>query len=354
MERQNNPTDSFRLSSLILNDMTVSANYQRLVANTISGVYDKENDNKTVGNLRDELTGKISKALESVFEDLKFSSLGEPLHNGSFYFTKGKTKNFHYRNLSAGEKAAFDLILDMVIQSRYYSDAIYCIDEPETHMHTKLQGKVLRELFLLIPGNSQLWLSTHSIGMLNEAEEIEKENPGSVVFLDFGERDFDIQQTIRPSKISRAVLEKFYELAFGDFAKLVLPKTIVFCEGNSNGKSRKDYDKSIYTIIFGNEHPEAVFLSGGSCSEIENIDQNLGEIMTRLMTNTKVIKVIDRDDRSDQEVEELLKKGIKTLSKRHLESYLLDDSIIKKLCNKEERLKNTKNILKRKGKLLKT
>ena len=96
-------------------------------------------------------------------------------------------------NLSAGEKSAFDLIMDMVVQSKYYPDAIYCIDEPETHMHTKLQGRVLRELYLLIPGQSQLWISTHSIGMLQEAEEIEKEHPGTVAFLDFGGRDFDNQ-----------------------------------------------------------------------------------------------------------------------------------------------------------------
>src|SRR5699024_12490525 len=102
--------------------------------------------------------------------------------------------------------------------------SIYCIDEPETYMHTKLQGRVLRELYLLIPGQSQLWLSTHSIGMLQEAEEIEKEHPGTVAFLDFGERDFDTDQIIRPSKIGKAVLDKFYELAFGDFAKLMLPQ----------------------------------------------------------------------------------------------------------------------------------
>lgn len=70
----------------------------------------------------------------------------------------------------------------MVVQAKYYSDAIYCIDEPEAHMHTKLQGRVLRELYLLVPGQSQLWISTHSIGMLQEAEEIEKEHPGTVVF----------------------------------------------------------------------------------------------------------------------------------------------------------------------------
>lgn len=338
MKKQSDPTVSIRLPTLIQNDLTVSANYQRLVADTISSIYNKDNDNKMVGKLRDELTGKIARAMERVFFDLKFSSVGRPLENGSFYFTKGTTENFHYRNLSAGEKSAFDLILDMVIQSRYYPDAIYCIDEPETHMHTKLQGKVLRELFELIPGNSQLWLATHSIGMLQEAGDIEKEHPGTVVFLDFGDRDFDTEQIIRPVKINKTILDKFYELAFGDFAKLMLPKTIVFCEGDPNGKSRKDYDKSIYTTIFGETHPEAFFISGGSCSEIETIDQKLGEIMTCLLANTKVIKIVDRDDLSEQEVNDLLKKGIKTLSKRHLEAYLLDDSVIKKLCieNKKE------------------
>ena len=63
-------------------------------------------------------------------------------------------------------------------------------------MHTKLQGKVLRELYELIPGQSQLWVSTHSIGMLQEAEDIEKEKPGTVVFLDFRNRDFDTDQII--------------------------------------------------------------------------------------------------------------------------------------------------------------
>lgn len=332
MHRQDDPTESIRLPTLIQDDRTVSNNYQRLVANTISGVFDSANDQKTVELLREELVGKIRAAIERVFDDLKFSSLGDPLNNGNFYFTKGTVENFHYRNLSAGEKSAFDLILDMVVQSRYYPDAVYCIDEPETHMHTKLQGKVLRELYQLVPDRSQLWLSTHSIGMLQEAEDIEKEYPGTVVFLDFGGRDFDTDQAIRPAKIGKAVLDKFYELAFGDFAKLMLPQTIVFCEGNPNGGKRKDFDKIIYTTIFGDNHPDAFFISGGSCNDIEDIESKHGEIIGTLLENTRLIKIVDRDDRSEYEVEELSQKGIRVLRKRNLESYLLDDTLIQKLC----------------------
>ena len=334
MQKQQDPTKSIRLSSLIQNDQTVSSNYQRLIASTIAGVFDDANNEKAVVTLRDELIGRIQVALKNVFEDLELSSVGDPLQNGNFYFTKGTTKDFSYQNLSAGEKSAFDLILDMVVQSKYYPDAVYCIDEPELHMHTKLQGKVLRELYLLIPGSSQLWVSTHSIGMLQEAEDIEKENPGTVVFLDFGNRDFDTDQIIRPSRIGKAVINKFYELAFGDFAKLMLPKTIVFCEGDPNGGKRKDFDKTIYSTIFADTYPEAFFISGGSCNDIENIEKNSGEIIQTLLTGTKVIKIVDRDDRSSQEVADLAKAGIKVLKRRNLESYVLDDAVIKKLCDK--------------------
>ena len=334
MQKQQDPTKSIRLSSLIQNDQTVSSNYQRLIASTIAGVFDDANNEKAVVTLRDELIGRIQVALKNVFEDLELSSVGDPLQNGNFYFTKGTTKDFSYQNLSAGEKSAFDLILDMVVQSKYYPDAVYCIDEPELHMHTKLQGKVLRELYLLIPGSSQLWVSTHSIGMLQEAEDIEKENPGTVVFLDFGNRDFDTDQIIQPSRIGKAVMDKFYELAFGDFAKLMLPKTIVFCEGDPNGGKRKDFDKTIYSTIFADTHPEAFFISGGSCNDIENIEKNSGEIIQTLLTGTKVIKIVDRDDRSSQEVANLAEAGIKVLKRRNLESYVLDDAVIKKLCDK--------------------
>lgn len=332
MEKLNDPTKTIRLSSLIQNDLAVSANYRRLVVNTISGMFNTKNDSRSVASLREELTGKISSAIERVFEDLKFSSLGEPLTNGNFYFSKGTTENFSYKNLSSGEKSAFDLILDMVVQSEYYPDAIYCIDEPEAHMHTKLQGKVLRELYRLVPESSQFWLSTHSIGMLQEAAEIEQSHPGTVIFLDFEGKDFDTDQVIRPAKIGKALLNKFYELAFGDFSKLILPQTVVFCEGDPNGGKRKDFDKIIYSTIFADTHPEAVFISAGSCNDIEKLEETHGGLINTLLKNSRVIKLIDCDDRSEAEISELGIKGIRVLKERNIESYLLDDTVIEKLC----------------------
>ena len=42
------------------------------------------------------------------------------VEDGTFYFKKGIIEKYHYKNLSAGEKSAFDLILDLIIKQEYY------------------------------------------------------------------------------------------------------------------------------------------------------------------------------------------------------------------------------------------
>lgn len=332
LNRQNNPAETVKLQNLMQNDQTVSENYQRLVAQTLAGVYESKNNTKTVLQLRDELIGKIKTSLSKIFEDLNLSSIGDPLSNGSFYFEKGASKDFHYKNLSAGEKSVFDLVLDLIIKSSFYSDAIFCIDEPEAHMHTRLQSKVLKELYDLTPSNSQLWISTHSIGMLKEAEDIEEQNPGTVVFLDFDNRDFDLAEVIQPTTISRAIWDRFFDLAFADFSKLISPQKIVFCEGTSQGRKYKDFDSLIYGKILGENHHGTTFVSVGSCSEIEDLENQSVKMVSNILKSSEIIKFVDRDDKSDVEVDELLAKGVKTSSRRHIECYLLDDEIIRKLC----------------------
>lgn len=332
LHKQNNPAETIKLQNLMQNDQTVSENYQRLVAQTLAGVYESSNNSKTVEQLRNELIGKIKSSLSKIFEDLNLSSIGDPLSNGSFYFAKGTAKDFHYKNLSAGEKSVFDLVLDMIIKSSFYSDAVFCIDEPEAHMHTRLQSKVLRELYDLTPGNSQLWVSTHSIGMLKEAEDIEEQNPGTVVFLDFDNRDFDLAEVIQPTQISRAIWDRFFDLAFADFSKLISPQKIVFCEGTSQGRKYRDFDSLIYGKILGEKYHGATFVSVGSCSEIEDIENQSVKMISNILKSSEIIKFVDRDDKSNEEVAELLEKGIKTSVRRHIECYLLDDEIIKKLC----------------------
>jgi predicted ATPase len=272
LNSQNNPTVKSKFETLSGNDLTVSENYQRLISQTLSGVFNTSNNSKTVENYRDELIGELKTSLKNVFDDLTLSSIGDPLSNGSFYFEKGTSKDFHYKNLSAGEKSAFDLLLDLIIKSKYYPNSIFCVDEPEAHMHNRLQSKLLAELYRLIPENSQLWISTHSIGMLKESEELEIKNPKSVTFLDFDNRDFDSEEVITPTKINKSIWSRFLELALSDFSKLISPRQIVFCEGTQQGRKCKNFDAQIYSKIFEEKYYDTTFVSIGSCNEIEDLE----------------------------------------------------------------------------------
>jgi predicted ATPase len=332
--KQNDPSQNIKLNTLMENDITVSENYQRLISQALSEISNPSNNSKTIKNLREELIEKINAPLRNIFEDLNLSSLGDdPIINGGFYFEKGAAKNFHYKNLSAGEKSVFDLLLDMIIKSKYYNDAIFCIDEPEAHIHTRLQAKVLAGLYNLIPSNSQLWISTHSIGMIKQAEDLEKQNPDSVVFLDFNNKNFDLTENICPAKIDKAIWNHFLDLALADFSELIAPEQIVFCEGTDEGKKRKNFDAEVYEKIFGKKYNKTRFVSIGSCTEIEKIENQSVKIVSKILKSTKILKFIDRDDRSDGEIKDLLSSGIKTSKRRNLESYLLDDELIKKLCS---------------------
>lgn len=341
LSKQDDPKEMCRYSTLMTTDAAVSENYQRLVSNTLSGVFNEKNNDKLVKDLREELTGQIKKSLSSVFDDLQLSSIGNPLVNGSFYFTKGRSENFHYKNLSAGEKSAFDLILDLVIKTTFFQDTVFCIDEPEIHMHTALQARLLGEMYELIPNNSQLWLSTHSIGMLQKAKEIEQDSPNTVCFLDFSDIDFDSATVLTPVRIDSTIWKKFLELTFGDFAKLVAPRRIVFCEGTPKGRKYKNFDAQIYNRIFSTNYPDVSFVSIGSCNELENKHNISIQIVNEILKNSEIIKFVDRDDKSVEEIAELNANNIKVLSKRHIECYLLDDEIIKKLCislHKEDKI----------------
>ena len=59
----------------------------------------------------------------SVFGDLSLNTITDPLGSnqgsGAFYFQKGTVDSYHYKNLSGGEKAAFDLILDLHLKRRF-------------------------------------------------------------------------------------------------------------------------------------------------------------------------------------------------------------------------------------------
>ena len=73
---------------------------------------------QTTDGIIADTIGDLQKSMAAVFGDISLDALVAPQEVGTFTFTKGASRNFLHENLSAGEKAAFDLLLDVVVNTR--------------------------------------------------------------------------------------------------------------------------------------------------------------------------------------------------------------------------------------------
>ena len=335
IRQQPDVLDRNSVKRLIDTDQTVRTNYQRIIWRLLSKVTTR--GLKTDDIIKDTI-GDLQKSMRSIFGDLRLDALVSAEETGTFTFTKRKSRNFLYENLSAGEKAAFDLLLDVVVNKAAFDDSLYCVDEPEAHLSTKLQGKLLKELYRLVPGNSQLWLATHSIGMVRTAQEIRAEHPEHVVFLDMGFRsdgelrDYDKPETIEPTDPDHDFWSRHYAVALDDMAELLAPDCIVLCEGSTQDDELA-LDEACYNKIFAQEFPRVLFVSVGSATQVEKRMGDLLPVLKKIVSATSIVRFRDKDGLLPGEIEDKCAEGVRVMSGyRNIESMLLSDDVLSRLC----------------------
>ena len=336
--------EQLRFNRLAGNDQAVASNYDRILSPWVERISARKQNGETADEIEDDLYGELRDAIGELFSDpqLTLIGLGSPQDNRIFEFSKGTSRGFSYENLSSGEKATLDLILDIIVAKVEFDDTVFCIDEPEAHIHTKLQGPLLEQLYKLIPDNSQLWIATHSVGMVRKAQDLWREDPNSVVFLDFGKEglDFDKEATITPDDPNPDLWERIYDIALGDLAELVASEQYIFCEGEG-------FDKTCYQNIFASRYPETRFLSVGGSSTVKNVVKALkGEFVK----GVKVIGVVDRNGTTPEEIKRNHEKGIRTLECGEIEDYLLHNEVLTQLCVRQGKSENFQEFLDAKDK----
>ena len=314
-----------RFSNMTQNDAAATSNYQRLASNALERAFRREDREKSLGDFQDETLGEIQDAMNRLFPDLVLNSLGNPLSDRSFTFDKGTSTSFLYKNLSGGEKSAFDLLFDIFVKRVEFDDTVFCIDEPEAHMNPRLQGALLEELFRLVNDKSQLWIATHAIGMMRKALRLYEQYGEQVVFLDFSDEDFDSQAVIEPRNADRRFWEQTHKIALDDLASLVAPDQIVICEGSHGDQG---FDAECYNQIFSDEFPNTKFISAGGKRDL----QNYISVVAAVTKGSKVVGLRDRDQTTKEEAIQLQRKGIRVLMNGTIENYLLADDILFALC----------------------
>ena len=317
-----------RLARIIDADSSVSKNFERMAWKRLQDIDRDASEGLTIGEYRRQSLGDLQKAMRDLFPSpsLSLQDFGG-IQAGSFRFSKGHVVDFHYKNLSGGEKAAFDILLDVFLKRDEAKEAVFCIDEPELHVATGLQGPLIASVLALLREPAQLWVATHSIGIVREAHRMLLDRPGEVVFLDFSGRDFDNPVTITPSIPNRVFWENMYEVALDDLSSLVAPHRVVICEG-SKDKHVNAFDAQCYNQLFANKFPETLFISQGGSSEVIQ-SRHLVTILKSIARGIEVSKLIDRDDMTDSEREQRIGEGIRVLRRRELEEYLYDPEVLR-------------------------
>ena len=340
-----------RFERIIDSDQSVSDNYKRLAWKRMSDLDKDAPGSTTFEQYRRESLADIQTAMRDLFTDptLELQDFGGVQDAGVFRFSKGNAEDFHYKNLSGGEKGVFDILLDIFVKRSEYQDAIYCIDEPEAHVATALHGPLLKVMLKLIPEKSQLWIATHSIGFVRQAFELMKQE-ANVVFLNFSERDFDQPVVIKPQVPNRSFWQMTYRVALDDLSDLIAPKNIVICEGDKAGAD-KGFDAECYNRLFADNHPETLFISYGSSSEVVN-SKHLINILSALVKGAKVWRLVDRDDMADTTRNSKTLNGLRVLKRREIENYLYDPDVLKTFLKNNDKHDLIDRILDKRRELL--
>jgi predicted ATPase len=322
-------------------DHRITSNYQRL--NWILFKEWRAGD-KTGKESQSQFEDKLNTILGKVL-DIKLSDLGDPTDGrGQFYFKKGIVEKLPFKNLSSGEKEVIDMIIDLIVKVEKFNATIFCIDEPDLHLNTSIQAKLLEEILNLIPNNSQLWITTHSLGFIRKAIEIYRESNGkNAVILDFSEADFDQKTEIKPLVPIAAIMRKLFMVALEDLSSMVIPSKIYFCEGKSRYDTsqqsikRLEFDAEVLNKIFYDQ--DVIFIASGGKNGVQKAHQLLLKIIKEAGGLRGIYSIIDRDGIIDEERNKKMNNEptLKIWSRREIENYLFDEEIIKLYCERNSK-----------------
>ena len=289
--------------------------------------------------LIDELNLSLEKCLDLTIVDIGNIESGR----GTLYFTKpDQSRPFEFNVLSAGEKEVVDLLLDIYLRKESFSESIYLIDEPELHINTSIQRKLLHEINRLVGANSQIWIATHSIGFIRALQDDFREDSQVIFFdpkLNFGS---DVV-VLEPIKSSRSEWKNIFSTALGDLVDLVSPERIIYCEGIGHTNTlglEQGFDATVFNNIFSKKYPDTLFVSSGGNTELDQRSSVAISILSKVFKDVEILVLKDRDLGSGKLVKQsdrlqYLKENPdyhRVLVRWEIENYLFDKEVLVKYC----------------------
>lgn len=321
-------------------DEKMENNYRRLLGTVHQ--FMEDHDIKP-SEARIKIIGDLNESIRKCL-DLEISSVGNVEGaQGTLYFRKpNQPKEFEFNVLSSGEKEVVDILLDLYLRRNDYDNSIFLIDEPELHISTSIQGKLLIEIDRLVGQNCQIWLTTHSMGFLRALQTELKEVCQIIEFRD----EYELASNsfvLRPMKATAQAWRELFAVALDDLATLVSPKTIIYSEGRAEPGTagvERGMDAKAFNTIFGESQPDALFISSGGNNELDQRSTIAIAILSKVFPTVEVLVLKDRDMASGKMTDEKTRQQYlknnpnnhRVLKRWEIENYLYDKEILKAYC----------------------
>ncbi|MGF7404581.1 AAA family ATPase [Campylobacter concisus] len=321
-------------------DSKVENNYRRLL-----GFYNQimEREDIKPSEAKIKVIGLLNQSIKNCL-DLEIVSLGNVAqNNGTLNFKKSDSNiTFSFDSLSAGEKEVVDILLDLFLRREKYKNSIFLLDEPELHINTSIQKKLMIEIEKLIGDEGQIWIATHSIGFLRAFQE-ELSGKCQVIQFEDNMKFASEAITLTPVANNRTTWKSIFSTALDDLTGLIAPNRIIYCEGRDEPRrdgSERGLDAQVLNNIFNAEYPGTVFVSSGGNTELDQRSSIALAILGKVFPNMEIWVFKDRDMASGKLVSEKERQEylanqdarFRVMKRWEIENYLFDEEVLRKYC----------------------
>lgn len=220
----------------------------------------------------------------------------------TFFEKDGKEEEYSSNQMSDGERAVLYLAAQVLC---IRNDKTLIVDEPEIHLHRSIMNRLWHALekirtdclFIYITHDTQ-FAASHG-----QSDKIwVKEYDGKLWEL----------EKLKDSALPEELL----------FDILGSRKNVLFVEGNKNS-----YDTQLYTVLY----PDYYVIACGSCTQV--ISRTKAFRNSPSLHECQVYGLIDRDYRSDHEIEKYKDDGIYTLNVAEVENLFLVEELIRLMAD---------------------
>lgn len=321
-------------------DSKVENNYRRLLGFYNGVMID---DDIKPSEARVKVIGLLNESVKNCL-DLEIVDLGNVERgNGTLSFKKSDSDiTFSFDSLSAGEKEVVDILLDLFLRREKYENSIFLLDEPELHINTAVQRKLIIEIDKLIGDGGQIWIATHSIGFLRAFQE-ELSGKCQVIHFEDNMRFASETITLTPVANNRTTWKSIFSTALDDLTGLIAPNRIIYCEGRDEPRrdgSERGLDAQVLNNIFNAEYPDTVFVSSGGNTELDQRSSIALAILGKVFPNMEIWVFKDRDMASGRLVSESARteylanqdERFRVMKRWEIENYLFDEEVLRKYC----------------------